>query len=292
MISLEKIAQFITNEHGIFEATIIVLTIIFTFFGIINYSYNILKQHQDIKNTDFKRKNYLKRIKSITPYGIIIRLYHYLIVEKPIKLFYQNYFKEEFYIVIPPKDVDTIRHGTQNLDFIGAMEIQEMFTNIGISVKRVTSKNISENEKKNNLLLVGGPIPNCLVESLFDSKEIVYKFGGENGHSIINNKKLEMSPQIEEGQKKYDLGIITRMKNPYNTDNDIIIACGAFGWGTQAALRILKDKDSLEYLNGSYQHFQVLCMCEIDKAGVSLKPYLLDLCPDESLKYNSIVNLS
>jgi len=281
VINLEKITQFFTNEHDTFAALLIVLTFIFTFLGIINYYYKILKQRQEFNNGK----------KLLAPSGIM-RLYHHFTVEKYNKLFYQKFFKSEFYIVVPPADIDPIHPGTQSLDFIGAMEIQEMLTNFGISVKRVTSDKISDNEKKNNLLLVGGPIPNSLVTSLFDRKEIVYKFGGEDGHSIINNKGLEINPQIKEGQKKFDLGIITRIKNPYNIDNDIIISCGSYGWGTQAALRILKDKDSLEYLNGLYQYFQVLCICEIDKSNDSLKPYLLDLYPDESLRYNSIVNLN
>lgn len=228
--------------------------------------------------------------KSVIPYGAV-RLYRYIKIEKHIRVFFKNFSKEEICIVVPPADVDPIIKGTQILDFLGIMEIQEMFTSQGFKLRRIRADKIAENDKKSNLLLIGGPIPNPVTKSLLERKEIVYKFGGPDGHSIINDKGLKIDPRMERGRITHDLGIITRMKNPYNPDKDVIMVCGSYGWGTQAALKILKDRDSLKYLNQYNQHFQIICTCEVDEDNVGLKPHLLDLCPDESFKFNSIIEL-
>lgn len=229
----------------------------------------------------------------IVPNGFL-RLWHYYKFERHISNFFKNLKKDETVLIVPPSDVDPIIKGTQVFDFLGIMELHEVFSEMEYKLKKVRADNISEEEKRHNLISVSGPIPNAVTKFLLERNEINYAFGGSDGHSIISktNPTLKFDPQKnDKGIITNDFGIITRMQNPYNPDKEAIIVCGSYGWGTQAALRILMDKDSLIYLNKFGQYFQVICTCGVDEDSVGLKPYLVDLHPIESSRQKTIVDL-
>jgi len=232
-------------------------------------------------------------LKWVMPNGII-RIWHYYKIDRHFRKFFKKNKTEETVLIVPPSDMDQIIKGTQVCDFLGAMEIQDIFSEFGYKLKKVRANKISEEEIKHNLISVSGPIPNVVTKFMLELNEIHYKFGGSDGHSIINNinPSHELFPQLnEKGNVTYDFGIITRMKNPYEPNKDAIIVCGRFGWGTQAALRILMDKESLIYLNKFGKYFQVICTCGVDGDCVILKSYLIDLHPDESIRQKTIVDL-
>ena len=236
----------------------------------------------------------IKWVIPIIVFNGFIYLRHYHKVKRHLRAFFNNFDREETILIIPPADIDPVLKETQVFDFLGAMELQDMFSRLGYKLKRVRADKIAEDELKHNLVSVSGPIPNKVTRFLLNQNEIVYAFGGSDGHSIINksNSEKRFDPWKKDGVYiTRDFGMITKMKNPYNPDKDVIIACGSFGWGTQAALRILADPVSLKYLNSFGQYFQILCTCGVDEDKVGLKPYLVDLCPDDSLRQETIVNL-
>jgi len=215
-------------------------------------------------------------LKWISPNGLV-KIRHYLKVEKPIRIFFKKTRKELTLFILPPADIDPIVKGTQIFDFLGAMELQDIFRELGYKFEVRRSDNVSEAElKRNNLLIVGGPIPNKIAKYLFNQNEIIYRFGGEEGHDIINIKtgQTVVSPQKDEkGRIKNDYGILTRMKNPYNPKKDAIIASGCFGWGTQACLRIMKDPQVIKNINEQVKdkyYFQIIVSVEIDEDKVPL----------------------
>ncbi len=235
----------------------------------------------------------IKVIKWIAPNGVI-QLSYYFKIERHIRKFFENFEKKGAVLIVPPADVDTIIKGTQICDFLGLMELQEVFHELGYEMKTVRADDISEEEKRHNLISVSGPIPNAVTKFLLEQNEVKYKFGGPDGHSIINLKdsNVKFNPlKNEKGLITTDFGIITRMKNPYEPNREAIIVCGSYGWGTQAALRLLTDKDSLVYLNNFGQYFQVICTCGVDEDRIGLKPYLVDLHPNESMRQKTIANL-
>ena len=117
---------------------------------------------------------------------------------------------------------------------------------------------------------------------MFNQNEIIYKFGGEEGHDIIDIKigQTVVSPQKdEEGRIRKDYGILTRMKNPYNPEKDAIIASGCFGWGTQACLRIMKNSQAIKIINEQVKdkyYFQIIVSVQIDEDKIPLNSSALD----------------
>ena len=211
------------------------------------------------------------------------KVWQYRKVKKPIRKFFKKLGKSVIF-VLPPADVDPLITGTQISDFLGAMKLQSFLKELSYDVETRRANNLSEKElKEHNLIVVGGPISNKVTKTLFKSKEIIYKFGGPDGHDIIDSKtgKVRYSPIINDEQRvERDYGILTRIKNPYNKNKDAIIASGCFGWGTYASLIIMGDAKLLEYIKNNINfkknpYFQVIVSTMIDEDKVPLEPEII-----------------
>ncbi len=85
-------------------------------------------------------------------------------------------------------------------------------------------------KKKNNLILVGGPITNLIVSKVNDMLPI--KFSDKKPYGIISEKT----------RKQYtdeSCGFIARIPNPYNPENKILVLAGIRYLGTKAAVLAL-----------------------------------------------------
>ena len=82
-------------------------------------------------------------------------------------------------------------------------------------------------KKKNNLILVGGPITNLIVSKVNDMLPI--KFSEKKPHGIISEKT---------GKNYTDesCGFIARIPNPYNPENKILVLAGIRFSGTKSAV--------------------------------------------------------
>ncbi len=92
----------------------------------------------------------------------------------------------------------------------------------GFNVKLDTD--VRENDLDNNLILIGGPITNRVMERFNDKLPI--KFENGNIKSIITNENY---PHDE-------CGIIVKTKNPINKDKSILVVAGKRFSGTRAAI--------------------------------------------------------
>jgi hypothetical protein len=207
--------------------------------------------------------------------------------------FFETFAEDELLIVLPPHDVDRDVEATAIHQFFGVMDLHEALARQNYTVKRERADRLGADELRSPLISVGGPIPNKVSKFLFEQPEIIFRFGGSGGHSIVSTRDPDFNVEANRREKEVsrDYGILTRMKNPYNKDRDAIVAAGVFGWGTQAALRILTDSESLEHLGGIGQHFQVICTCRVDEDGIGTDPQLLDLIQDPSLRLQTITQL-
>lgn len=228
---------------------------------------------------------FLSGLGVITPFlsHLFKRLWVFFKVEKPIRVFYGKLYEGSAVIILPPEDVDEERKGTQFHDWHGAVEIKDFLMNRGIKVEIVNTEELSEEQKRKNIISVGGPIPNKISRKLLEEDGIVYSFGGSDKHAIVNfiTKETEIDPKLVLGHDKVtqDFGIISRIQNPYNRRTDAIILAGILGWGTHSASKLIIDLKSLTYINGKSHYFQVLCGCKLDEYERMMEPYLLDLSP-------------
>ena len=89
---------------------------------------------------------------------------------------------------------------------------------------------VRDEDFQNNLILIGGPVVNKVVEKV--NQKLPIRFEGGNIHSSVSN---EVYPQDE-------CGIIVKAKNPFNQDRSILVVEGKRFSGTRAAIiAFLKD---------------------------------------------------
>jgi hypothetical protein len=204
--------------------------------------------------------------------------------------FLRRFGREGGILVIPPGERGSWR-GTQTYAIQGVLELQDILCDLGYRLRRVRSDQISENLLKENIISIGGPIPNDITKELLNKSEINYKF---NGNEIFSKKtsKIEFSPLMDNESIKRDYGIITKMKNPYNRKKECVIVCGCLGWGTQACLKVLTEKEdeNVNFLN-KYEYFQLICTCEIDGLNVGNYHFIVDLHPNDSIRRETIMKL-
>lgn len=207
--------------------------------------------------------------------------------------FFEAFANDPVVFVLSPKDVDPVLRGTAIHTFMGTMELHEALTKRGHKLSRETADKMGAASKKQHLIVIGGPIPNKLSRYLLGQPEIVYGFGGADGHAIVREEEggFEITPERDGEVVTRDFGLLTRMKNPYDRSKDAIVACGGFGWGTQAALRLLTDSASLDFLTSFGRYFQVVCTCVVDEDGVGTDAQLLDQCTDPKVARQTIVSL-
>ena len=86
---------------------------------------------------------------------------------------------------------------------------------------------IRENGLKENLILIGGPKANILIDKIND-KLPVY-FDTKHEFSIVSSLSKSVYPED-------DVGIIVKMKNPFNKDKEVLVLSGKRFKGTRAAI--------------------------------------------------------
>jgi DNA-binding transcriptional ArsR family regulator len=100
---------------------------------------------------------------------------------------------------------------------------------------------IDEEDLKNNLILVGGPKANMVVDKL--NKFLPIYFDEKNDWQIVST--LTKTVYRDE-----DVGLIIKMKNPFNPKNYVFLFCGRRFKGTRAAtLALIKHSKELEERN-------------------------------------------
>jgi DNA-binding transcriptional ArsR family regulator len=84
-----------------------------------------------------------------------------------------------------------------------------------------------DNELKGNLILIGGPKANILIDKIND--ELPIYFDTKHEFSIVSSLSKSVYPED-------DVGIIVKMKNPFNKDKEILVLSGKRFKGTRASI--------------------------------------------------------
>jgi DNA-binding transcriptional ArsR family regulator len=97
---------------------------------------------------------------------------------------------------------------------------------------------INESDLKKNLILVGGPKANIIVDKI--NKFLPIYFDEKNDWQIIST----LSKNV---YRDDDIGLVIKMKNPFNPENYVFMFCGKRFKGTRAAtLALIKHARELE----------------------------------------------
>jgi DNA-binding transcriptional ArsR family regulator len=97
---------------------------------------------------------------------------------------------------------------------------------------------INESDLKKNLILVGGPKANIIVDKI--NKFLPIYFDEKNDWQMIST----LSKNVYRDE---DIGLVIKMKNPFNPENYVFMFCGKRFKGTRAAtLALIKHARELE----------------------------------------------
>lgn len=97
---------------------------------------------------------------------------------------------------------------------------------------------IKEKDLKNNLILVGGPKANIIVEKVNKKLPIYFDFHRE--WNLV-------SPFSKRVYTEDDMGIIAKIKNPFNSKKEVLVLAGKRFRGTRAAiLALIKHLKEIE----------------------------------------------
>jgi DNA-binding transcriptional ArsR family regulator len=100
---------------------------------------------------------------------------------------------------------------------------------------------VDEDDLKKNLILVGGPKANIVVDRL--NKFLPIYFDEKNEWQIVST----LSKNV---YRDDDIGLIIKMRNPFNPKNYVLMFCGRRFKGTRAAtLALIKHANELEKNN-------------------------------------------
>lgn len=171
-------------------------------------------------------------------------------------------------------------------DALALRELSSYFSEIGLKKFNVVYVDEARLDRKNNLILLGGPDTNEVTKDALELiKPRVRIFDPGPGIAMeIHDLAHELDPHENKPDKaswkKYkpksdsDYGIIIRARNPFNPNKALIIFAGAHGYGTWGGVNLaLEDNflQSCEQLEpgdcdtsfGSIRHFWALFLARI-----------------------------
>lgn len=231
------------------------------------------------------------------------------LTQQALRPFWGSFIQEGCTLVLPTKDHTRTDEQpewmrTMFLDYLGVARLMEELNIVfdETTVSWSQSDEISQELRTQNLISVAGPQPNRITATILNQPEVVYRFPESTDSSSIgdyegrivaaDDTEIEFKPREQDGNVIRDVGIITKIRNPYNTDTSAIVACGVWGWGTKAGFELLTDEETLDYLieNGG-EYFQVVFTVEIDEHNRTAQPHLLDLHPDKDLRQKTITSI-
>jgi hypothetical protein len=174
-------------------------------------------------------------------------------------------------VIITPAQEEEPEIKSQVLDFQGLEVLKGVFQQYYPKLYKQTSCNdVNRDTLNNHLLLVAGPVANTVTKHILkpENNSVRYYF---KDHSIVDKYHPEVSlteELIQQGMyPEFDYGIISFLKNPFNSKKHVIISSGVYGWGTYGGLLVISDKEKLKFLNETTKgrDFQVLVKVGIYK---------------------------
>lgn len=137
---------------------------------------------------------------------------------------------------------------------------QNQFTNFEIS----SARTVATSQLGQNLLLIGGADANSI------SRDFIARSGGKLKTRFGDPDKGEISFELagtlfmpERGKKLKDAAAIVYMENPHAPDRRVVLVSGCFGYGTEAAARMMCQSDLFAARTRKLARFEAAISCEV-----------------------------
>jgi hypothetical protein len=130
----------------------------------------------------------------------------------------------------------------------------------GEAVAELSSADTARYERlwKRNLVLIGGPRRNAVLDSLvphLGTLPLQISLDRKSRKTILRHVKMEhqLTPSRDDSRKpdgdNYDYAIVASLPNPHNAQHRLVILAGVHGTGTIAAGRFVSKLDNIKLLN-------------------------------------------
>ena len=112
--------------------------------------------------------------------------------------------------------------------------------------KVLIDDDVSADHLKNDMCLIGYPDGNSLSETIWNIREMYFKF---DGHRIFTDDgEIDVFPSYDGvGNVVKDFGLITLIRNPFCSDKRIAIFSGSETYGVQVAIDYVEESCPIDF---------------------------------------------
>ena len=138
---------------------------------------------------------------------------------------------------------------------------------------------VTKEQRRENLILLGGPHSNPLTEEVMKHLSNTFSFGsadapGDFGKDAkIYDSVMKSSMDCikgPQGELETDQGIMIRCANPFAAKKSVLIIAGSWGFGTAAGTRLIEDRIFLKNaIINSSEAFEAVFTCKITDGSIS-----------------------
>jgi DNA-binding transcriptional ArsR family regulator len=224
-----------------------------------------------------EKYGFIYSVSSERRYGMIAKIYNVVSPVISAKLFEKGVEMKESFNIPVPKEVsdffypfvddgklnakiivgDPSPHGEYDEPARDGIHIIGLAAFLGTIVRNLDAPiykldvEVKEEELKNNLILVGNPKNNVIIDKI--AAHMPVKFDFEKNQIILPNKNTYKDPRI---------GVILKLSNPFDNSKKLLLICGFRSRGVRAAMlaitkymdKLLKDlnlnEDSIKVVEG------------------------------------------
>ena len=179
------------------------------------------------------------------------------------KIFWQPLLNGDIQVVVSRFESASFNEPTGLVgggDALALRELSSYFSRIGLRRHRVVYVDEATLDRKNNLVLLGGPDSNAVTR---DALELiaprlrlldpgpgipveVHDLAPAPDHGGEDSVGITPQPNVYIPKADIDYGVIIRARNPFAPDRGLVIFAGAYGYGTWGGVNlVLSDDDFL-----------------------------------------------
>ncbi|MFG3338228.1 hypothetical protein [Glycomyces sp. NPDC048151] len=165
-------------------------------------------------------------------------------------------------------------------DLDAYIQLKEQLRRAGVrKVELGPGHQVSDEQRRENLILLGGPHSNPLSAMVLRQLPNTFSFGAADGpgdfgkDAKIYDNILDSSMDCKKGpsgELETDQGIMIRCANPFAAKKSVLIIAGSWGFGTAAGTRLIEDRIFLKNaVVNSGVAFEAVFTCKITDGSIS-----------------------
>ena len=195
----------------------------------------------------------------------------------PLRKFWKPFLRDGGIIVIPPYPKNrpdfSVKSGTGYNDCIASGEIRKFLALIGKDIE--VKEEISDTDRKNNLVVIGGPMSNPAFKEVITQVEPPIVF--EDHDIYIDKEKFSRNDDL------FGWGLLYLCKDLWSENKTIILIAGCGGRDTKKFAEILTTKKYINSINKRWKernYVSTVFIVKYRKIGDTSPKDIVEICRD------------